>query len=91
MRVNLSARAISSEGSSEPQVSLLIRPACSIPGDYFCTRGSDWLLSLLRQKTDLPSTVLEKFENAMSSARGGQLPAVELDDQTLTELGYFTD
>jgi hypothetical protein len=49
------------------------------------------LLSLLRRKTDLPSTVLEKFEMGMHSPKGARLLGVELDDRTLTEIGYFKD
>ena len=91
MRVNLSARVISSGAVTAPRVSLLIRPSCSIPGDYSCTKDSEWLLRLLRMRTELPSTVLENFESAMHTPRGARLLSVELDDRTLTEIGYLID
>jgi hypothetical protein len=33
-----------------------------LPGDYSYTTNSDSLMRMLRQKTDLPSSVLEKDE-----------------------------
>jgi hypothetical protein len=41
--------------------------------------------------TDLPSTVLEKFEMGIYNPKGADLPAVELSEHTLTQIGYFID
>jgi hypothetical protein len=46
---------------------------------------------MLRQKTDLPSTVLDKFELGIQSPKGANLLAVEISERTLTEIGYFVD
>ena len=92
MRMNLIARAVPSRGSdlSEDRVSLTIRPACPLPGNYSFVTNRDSLRRLLR-RTDLPSTVLEKFESGVYTPKGASLPAVELSEDTLTQIGYFID
>jgi hypothetical protein len=72
MRVNLSARTIPSENLTAPKSLYSSDLPAPIPGDNTCTRDSDWLLSLLRQKTDLPFTVLESFEMGMHSSGGAR-------------------
>jgi hypothetical protein len=47
-------------------------------------------MDLLR-RTDLPSTVLERFESGIYDPKGASLPAVELSEKTLTQIGYFVD
>ena len=92
MRMNLSARAVHSRGSdlSEDRISLTIRPAASLPGNYSFVTNRDSLRRLLR-RTDLPSTVLERFESGVDTPKGASLPAVELSEHTLTQIGYFID
>jgi hypothetical protein len=46
---------------------------------------------MLRQRTELPSTVLDKFEMGFYSPKGADLLAVEISEKTLTEIGYFVD
>ncbi len=72
-------------------LSLTIRPACGLPGDYECTTDSAALLRLLRQKTDLPGTVLQRFERNLHAPMGARLLGVELSDRVLTDIGYFID
>jgi hypothetical protein len=69
---------------------LLIRPACGLPGDYECQMDSDALMRLLR-RTDLPASVLELFERKLRAPLGARLPAVDLSDAILTDIGYFID
>jgi hypothetical protein len=90
--MNLSARAVPSHHSDslERRILLTLRPACSLPGDYCYTTTSDWLRRMLRL-TDLPSTVLEKFERGICSPKGANLPGVEISEETLTEIGYFVE
>jgi hypothetical protein len=90
--MNLSARAFSSPGShlAEDRISLTLRPAASLPGNYSFVTNRDSLRRLLL-RTDLPSTVLEKFETGIYSPKGANLPAVELSEKTLTQIGYFVD
>ena len=92
MRMNLRAHVCPSRGSdlSEDRVSLTIRPSASLPGDYSFVTNRDSLRRLLR-RTDLPSTVLEKFESGVYTPKGASLPAVELSEDTLTQIGYFID
>jgi hypothetical protein len=92
MRMNLSARAFPFRSSDlmEDRISLTIRPACPLPGDYSFVTNRDSLQRLLR-RTDLPSTVLEKFESGIYTPKGASLPAVELSEKTLTQIGYFVD
>lgn len=72
-------------------VSLTIRPACGLPGDYQLPTDSAALLRLLRQQTDLPAYVLQQFENNVRACIAARLMGVELSDRVLTKLGYFID
>jgi hypothetical protein len=96
MRMNLNARAVPSHRSDlsdlpENAILLTIRPACLLPGDYSYTTNSDSLLRMLRQRTDLPSTVLDRFEMGIQDQKGANLLAVDLSEKTLREIGYFVD
>lgn len=93
MRVNLITQP-SDCWKSRPgtiPLSLTIRPACGLPGDYECPTDSATLLHLLRQQTDLPTYVLERFEKSMGAPVGARLLGVELSDSALTKIGYFID
>jgi len=90
--MNIRARAVASSGSNLPddRITLTLRPAVSMPGDYSFTTNVDSVRRLLR-RTDLPSTILERFESGLWNAKGASLPAVEISEKTLTEIGYFVD
>jgi hypothetical protein len=62
-------------------------PARPLPWNYSFVTNRDSLRRLLR-RTDLPSTVLEKFESGVFTPKGASLPAVELCEDTLTQIGY---
>jgi hypothetical protein len=93
MRVNLITQPSdrSESGARTIPLSLTIRPACGLPGDYECPTDSAALLLLLRQKTDLPAYVLERFEKNLRAPLGARLLGVELSDSVLTNIGYFID
>jgi len=93
MRVNLITQpsGYSQPGEGTIPLSLTIRPACGLPGDYQCPTDSAALLQLLRQQTDLPSHVLERFEKSLRASVGARLLGVELSDSVLTNIGYFID
>jgi len=93
MRVNLITQPSDrwESGQGTIPLSLTIRPACGLPGDYKCPTDSAALLRLLRQQTDLPSHVLERFEMNLRAAVGAKLLGVELSDSVLTKIGYFID
>jgi hypothetical protein len=93
MRMNLNARAVPSHRSDLPEnpILLTVSPACLLPGDYSYTTNSDSLLRMLRQRTDLPATVLDKFEMGIRGPKGANLLAVEMSERTLTEIGYFVE
>jgi hypothetical protein len=90
--MNINARAVPSPGSGpvDDRISLTIRPSYPVPGDYSFVTTSDSLRRFLR-RTDLPSTVLERFETRLYQPRGATLSAVELSENALTEIGYFVD
>jgi hypothetical protein len=90
--MNLSARAFPSHDSAltEDRISLTIRPAASLPGNYSFVTNLNSLRRILR-RTDLPSTVLEKFEMGIYNPKGASLPAVDLSEHTLTQIGYLID
>jgi hypothetical protein len=72
-------------------LSLTIRPACGLPGDYDWQTDSKSLLRLLKLQTDLPATTLKRFEEGLRSQRGARLMGVDLNDRVLTQIGYFID
>ncbi len=93
MRVNLTTRRCDHGESCVGTIplSLTIRPACGLPGDYEYPTDSAELLRLLRRQTDLPDTVLRSFEAGLRTPFGARLLGVELSDRVLTEIGYFID
>lgn len=93
MRVNLITRPCDGSESNPGTIplSLTIRPACGLPGEYDCQTDSKALLRLLRLKTDLPAYALERFEEGLRSRVGARLMGVELSDSVLTDIGYFID
>jgi hypothetical protein len=93
MRVNLSTRTSdrSESHSGTIPLSLTIRPACGLPGDYEFPTDSAALLRLLRRQTDLPDSILQRFEESLRTPLGARLLGVELSESVLTEIGYFID
>ncbi len=93
MRVNLITHPFRrpKSGSGKIPLSLTIRPASGFPGEYQFPTDSYALMRLLRQKTDLPAPVLERFEGNLVAPLGARLLGVELGDKVLTEIGYFID
>lgn len=72
-------------------ISLTIRPACGLPGDYeYPTDGTE-LMRMLRRETDLPAEVLSRFEKNMRALVCARLLGVELSDNVLKDIGYFID
>jgi hypothetical protein len=78
-------------GTGAIPLSLTIRPACGLPGEYQFPTDSEELMLLLRQKTDLAATVLERFEGRLGNPIGARLLGVELSERVLTDIGYFID
>jgi hypothetical protein len=93
MRVNLITRPSDhpQSGPGTIPLSLTIRPACGIPGDYEFPTDSAALLHLLRKQTDLPASVLQSFERSLHGTTGARLLGVDLSDTVLTNIGYFID
>lgn len=93
MRVNLftqPSNCFESDTGTIP-LSLTIKPACGLPGDYDCQTDSKTLMRLLRLKSDLPAYALERFEQGMRNRLGAKLMGVELSDGVLADIGYFID
>jgi len=93
MRVNLitQACAASMSGKGAIPLSLTIRPSCGLPGDYEYLTDSSALLNMLRHQTDLPASVLHRFEGHIYASPNARLLGVELSERLLTEIGYFID
>jgi hypothetical protein len=93
MRVNLITQPSVPSTSYDRAIplSLTIKPACGLPGDYELATDSAALMRLLRKQTDLPASVLQRFEGKMWDATGARLLGVELSDRLLTDIGYFID
>jgi hypothetical protein len=93
MRVNLITKSTRQPRSVPGTVplSLTIRPACGIPGDYEFSTDSVELLRMLHRQTDLPDSVLRRFEESLFASPSAKLMGVELSEQVLTEIGYFVE
>ena len=91
MRVNLITRPSghSESGTGTIPLSLTIRPAGGLPGDYECPTDSAALLLMLRKQTDLPAYVLQSFEQELRDPSGAWLLGVDLSESFLTKMGYF--
>jgi hypothetical protein len=94
MRVNLITQAcnafVSGNKGTIP-LSLTIKPACGLPGDYQYLTDSAALLRMLRLQTDLPAAVIQRFEGNLYHQPTARLLGVELSDRLLTDVGYFVD
>ena len=71
-------------------ISLTIRPACGLPGDYVVPINTETLMQIL-DKTDLPSSVLSRFKGELYNSSQARLLGVSLSEAMLTEIGYFID
>jgi len=93
MRVNIITEPSNSttSGKGKIPISLTIRPASGFPGEYQFPTDRETLMRLLRQETDLPAHMLERFEGKLVTKVSARLLGVELGDSVLTEIGYFID
>ena len=93
MRVNLITQSASTStpGKGAIPLSLTIKPACGLPGDYQYLTDSAALLRMLRQQTDLPAAVIQRFEGSIYNSPSARLLGVDLSDSLLTDIGYFVD
>jgi len=72
-------------------LSLTLRPACGIQGDYTFPTDSSSLHQLLKHGTDLPDAVVWRFLSEACAKAKARLLGVELSDETLQRIGYFVD
>ncbi|MBB5057168.1 hypothetical protein HDF16_001853 [Granulicella aggregans] len=72
-------------------LSLTLRPACGILGDYTFPTDSSSLRQLLKNGTDLPDAVVWRFLSDACAKAKARLLGVELSDETLQGIGYFID
>jgi hypothetical protein len=91
MRMNLITRSFGGPSDGPIQISLTLRPSCGLPGDYEFPTDSTSLIRMLRAQTDLPGTVLQRFEDDLHSGVSPRLMGVELNDTVLTKIGYYID
>jgi hypothetical protein len=71
--------------------SLTVKPATGFPGEYQMLTTRDQLLQLLKSKTHLAQTKIERFDRALQAPTGARLLDVDLSEAVLTEIGYFID
>jgi hypothetical protein len=89
--MNLITRSFGGPSSGPVQLALTLRPACGLPGDYEFPTDSSSLIRMLRAQTDLPGSVLQRFEEELLSSDSARLLGVELNEAVLTKIGYFID
>jgi len=80
-----------SEGEKPIPLSLTIRPACGVPGDYRYVTNTAALMRMLHKNTDLSFDILSRFEGEMCSYPSARLLGVEMSESLLTEIGYFIE
>lgn len=93
MRVNLTA-LISEQPPKNPSampVKVRIRPFRGMPADHSYMTDSRTLVRMLSNRTDLSGGALDKFETDLRFASAARLFGIELNDQTLREVGFFLD
>jgi hypothetical protein len=71
--------------------SLTVKSAYGFPGEYQMQTTRDQLLQLLKSKTHLAPTKIERFDRSLGTDAGARLLDVELSEALLTEIGYFID
>jgi hypothetical protein len=93
MRVNLISHVLRPHrtGAGSFPISLTIRPACGLPGEYEYPTDTAALFRMLHQQTDLPEAVLQRFKGDLCEMHKAQLLGVELSEGVLTKIGYFVD
>lgn len=89
--MNLIARPSGIPSIGTISLSLMLKPACGLPGDYEYPTDSATLIRMLRAQTDLPGTVLQHFEDDIRAGYNPRLLGVELNDNLLEKIGYFID
>ena len=92
MRVNLVANILTQSPEAGPTpISLVIKPACGLPGTYEYKTDSVSLLNMLHRRTDLNGSVLSEFKKNIQTLNQVKLLGVDIKDQALEEIGYFID
>lgn len=93
MRVNLISQTFGprSPAAGTLPISLTIKPSCGLPGDYRYSTDLTTLVRMLHKKTDLPQSVIERFEGELQTQSSARILGVELSDRVLTDIGYYVD
>ena len=72
-------------------VTVLIRPSRGIPGEHSYKTDRSALRDMLKRHTELSGVIIDGFMTQLKSGVSARLSAVELNDHTLREIGYFVD
>jgi hypothetical protein len=92
MRFNLTSKAsVPFAGGGSMPLSLTLRPSRGLPGDFTFSTDCDRLMEMLRRGTSLPGFALRRFRTELQSSLMARLLAVEVNDELLSEIGYFID
>ncbi len=93
MRVTLAALASERHSSRSYDVPVLVQvqPSRGMQGQHSYKTDTYALRSMLKRRTDLSGLAIDGFISQLKSASGARLSGVELNDQTLREIGYFVD
>ena len=93
MRVTVAAQASDqpTHRSLDVPVTVQIRPSCGMPGEHSYRTDSYALRNMLKRRTDLSGVDIDCFMTQLRTCAGARLFRVELNDQTLREIGYFID
>ncbi len=94
MRVTLAALASEQTKlrSFDTPVTVQIRPSRGgLQGEHCYTTDTYALRNMLTRRTDLSGLDIDGFMSQLRTGSGARLSGVELNDQTLREVGYFVD
>lgn len=93
MRFALAAVASDQQTCRSPHipVTVQIRPSRGVLGEHSYKTDSYALRDMLKRHTALSGLMIDGFMMQVRSGLSARLPAVELNDRTLRDIGYFVD
>ena len=80
-----------SRRSLDVPVTVLIRPSRGVAGEHSYKTDSYALRDMLKRNTELSGLIIDGFMTQLKAGLGARIPAVELSDRTLQDIGYFVD
>lgn len=72
-------------------VTVQIRPSRGVAGEHSYLTNTYALCDMLKRHTELSGLMIDNFMLQLKSGISARFPAIELNDRTLRDIGYFVD